>query len=69
MSKWSQDQQYTRYDVSQIERKEKKYIKASLHPSMCILPLTKISYANPPPNYDYSHNPKLLPLFVTSDKG
>ena len=35
------------------ERKEKKYIKTSLHPSKCIhtLPLTKISYTNSPPKY------------------
>ena len=31
--KWTQDQ-YTRYNVSEMERKEKKYIKSSLHPSM-----------------------------------
>ena len=29
-------------------KKRKKYIKTSLHPSMYTLPLTKISYTNPP---------------------
>ena len=56
-------------NVSLIERKEKKYIKSSPHPSMHAVPLTKTSYANSPPNCDYSHNPKLLPLFIMSDKG
>ena len=43
-------------NVSQKEKKKKKYIKSSLHPLMCTLPQTKISYTNPSPNYDYSHN-------------
>ena len=68
MSKQSQDQ-YTRCGLSQIEKKEKKYIKSSLHPSICTLPLTKISYTNSPLNYDYSLNENNSPLFVTSDKG
>ena len=29
---------------------------------MCTLPLTKISYTNPPPNYDYSHNQNYSPF-------
>ena len=33
-------------NVSKVERKEKKYIKSSLHPSNSTLPLTKISYSH-----------------------
>ena len=48
MSKRSQDQ-YTRCNISEIEGKEKKrYIKSSLHLLKYTLPLTKISYTNPP---------------------
>ena len=32
-------------------------------------PPNKMSYTNSPSKYDYSHIPKLLPLFITSDKG
>ena len=48
MSKRSQDQQYTRYDVSQIERKEKN-TSNPYYILQYTLPLTKISYTNPPP--------------------
>ena len=68
MSKWSQDQ-YTRCDVSQIERKEKKYIKASLHPLMCTLPLSKITYTNFLLNYDYFHNQNYFPFLSRVTKG
>ena len=69
MSKWSQDQ-YTRYNVSEMERKEKRYIESSLHPSIYTFPPIKNLLCLPSPyEYDYSHMPKLLPLFVTSDKG
>ena len=47
MSKWSQDQ-YTRCNVSEIERKEKNTSNPHYIPQ-CTLPLTKISYTNPPP--------------------
>ena len=64
--KWSQDLKY-KNNVS--KKKEKKiYIKSSLHPSYQHSP-NKMSYINSPPKYDYSHIPKLLLLFVTSDKG
>ena len=56
-------------NVSQIEMKEKKYIKSLLHPSMCTLPLTKISYSNSPPNYDYSHNQNYSPFLSRVTKG
>ena len=61
--------QYTRYDVSKIERKEKKYIKSLLHPSMYTFPLTKISYTNPPSNYDYSFNQNYAPFLSRVTKG
>ena len=55
-------------NVSKME-KRKRYKQSSLYPLVRTLPLTKISYANPPPNYDYSHNQNYSPFFVTSDKG
>ena len=61
--------QYTRYNISLIERKEKKYIKSSLHPSMYTLPLTKIFYINSPPNYDYFHNQNYSPFLSQLTKG
>ena len=56
-------------NVSIKERKEKihKILTTSLKISTLLL--TKMSYTNSPPKYDYSHIPKLLPLFVTNDKG
>ena len=47
MSKWSQDQ-YIRCNVSEIERKGKHTVNPH-YISQCTLPLTKISYTNPPP--------------------
>ena len=46
MSKRSQDQ-YRRCDVSEIEKKEKNTSNPHYIPQ-CTLPLTKISYTNPP---------------------
>ena len=48
MPKWSQDP-CTRDNVSKVKKKRKRYIKSSLYPSKSTLPLTKISYTNPPP--------------------
>ena len=51
------------------KRKDTKY-PHYIPQNISTLPLTKWSYTNSPPNNDYSHiQPKLLPLFVTSDKG
>ena len=68
VNKWSQDLRY-KNNVSIKERKEKihKILTTSL--KISTLPLTKMSHTNSPPKYDYSHISKLLPLFVTSDKG
>ena len=65
--KWSQDQ-CIRDNVSKIERKE-KIQKSLLHPSYTHSPYHKISYTNPPPISMTTLISKLLPLFVTSDKG
>ena len=67
ITKWSQDQ-YTRNNVSKIERKV-KIQKSSLHPSYTQFPYHKISYANPPLMSMTTLISKLLILFVTSDKG
>ena len=48
MPKWSQDP-CTRDNVSKVKKKRKRYIKSSLYPLKSTLPLTKISYTNPPP--------------------
>ena len=48
-------------NVSKKE-KRKRYKQSSLHPSVWTLPLTKISYANPPSKYDYSHNQNYFPF-------
>ena len=61
--KWSPDQ-YTKNNVSKIERKE-KIQESSLHPSIYTPP---ISYSNPPPMSITTLISKLLSLFVTSDK-
>ena len=68
VNKWSQDLRY-KNNVSIKERKEKihKILTTSL--KISTLPLTKMSYTNSPPKYDYSYIPKLLPLFVTSENG
>ena len=68
VNKWSQDLKY-KNNVSIKERKEKihKILTTSL--KISTLTLTTMSYTNSSPKYDYSHMPKLLPLFVTSDKG
>ena len=66
--KWSLDQ-YTRDNVSKIEKKE-KIQESSLHPSKNMsTPPKKISYTNPPPMSISTLISKLLSLFVTSDKG
>ena len=67
ITKWSQDQ-CTRDNVSKIERKEKiqKILTTSIIDTP---PIIKISYANSPPMYMTTLISKLLPLFVTSDKG
>ena len=62
--KWSQDQ-YTRDNVSKREREE-KIQKSLLHPSL-YTPF--ISYTKPPPMSMTTLISKLLPIFVTSDKG
>ena len=50
--------------------KKKKVQKSSLHPSKTKdTPLIKMSNANTSPKYMTTLNPKLLPLFVTNDKG
>ena len=41
MSKRSQDQQYTRYDVSEIERKEKNTSKPQYVPQCALSPFQK----------------------------
>ena len=61
--KWPQDQ-YTKDNVSKIERKE-KIQESSLHPSYKHSPY--LLYLPSPYEYDYSHL-KTTPLFVTSDK-
>ena len=51
------------------KRKDTKY-PHYIPQNISTLPLTKWSYTNSPPKNDYSHiQPKLLPFFVTSDKG
>ena len=52
----------------EIERKE-KIQKSLLHPSYTHSPYQKNSYINPPPISMTTLISKLLPLFVTSDKG
>ena len=53
-----------------IYKKKKRKYTSNPHyiPHINTTP-NKMSYTNSPPKYDYSHIPKLLPLFVTSDKG
>ena len=65
--KWSQDPMY-KNNVSIKERKEKIHKILTTYLKISTLPLTKMSYTNSLPKYDYSYLPKLLPLFVTSDK-
>ena len=62
---WSQDQ-YTRDNVSKIERKEKiqKILTTSLN-----INTPPISYTNPPSMSMTTLISKLLPHFVTGDKG
>ena len=49
---------------------KEKYIRTLLHPSKCInTPPNKKSYTNFPPKYKTALIPKLLPLFITNDKG
>ena len=57
-----------RNNVSKIERKE-KIQKSSLHPSYTHSPYHKIFYTNLPFMGMTTLILKLLPLFVTSDKG
>ena len=57
-----------RNNVSKIERKE-KIQESSLHPSYTHSPYHKNSYTNPPLMSMTTLISKLLPLFVTSDKG
>ena len=53
ITKWAQDQ-CTKNNVSKMKRKEK--IQKVLITSLINTPsITKISYANPPPLYDYSY--------------
>ena len=67
ITKWSQDR-CTKNNVSKIERKEKiqKVLTTSL---INTPPITKLSYASPPPMCMTTLISKLLPFFVTSDKG
>ena len=56
--------------IMYLKRKKRKVHKSSLHPSKVInTPPIKKSYANFPPKYMTALNPKLLPIFVTNDKG
>ena len=57
-----------RNNVSKIERKEKTQ-ESSLHPSYTHSPYHKNSYSNPPSMSMTTLISKLLPFFVTSDKG
>ena len=65
--KWSQDQ-YTWGTCKLKTRKIHKSLTTSLK-KIWTLPLTKISYANPPPMCMTTIISKLLSLFVTSEKG
>ena len=67
--KWSQDLMY-KNNVSKKERKEKIHniLTTSLKKNNNTPPNTMIPKTNSPPKSDYSY-PKLLPLFVISDKG
>ena len=53
------------------ERKEKKNIRTSLHPSKYINTPSnkKFPYTNSLSKYKTTLNPKLLSFFVTNDKG
>ena len=62
MSNQSQDQ-YTRYNVSEIERKEKDISNPHYIPKKYTLPLTKLSYTNPPPMCMTTLISKTTPLF------
>ena len=53
-----------------VKEKRRKYIKTSLHPSKNMdTPLKKNSYTTPPPISMTTLMSKLLPIFITSDKG
>ena len=67
-NKLSQDLRY-KNNVSIKERKEKVHKILTTSLKISTLPLTKMSYTNSFPKYNYSHIPKLLPFFVMSDKG
>ena len=67
MSKWSQNQ-YIRYNVFEMERR--KNTSNPHYIPQCTLPLTKISYTNPPLISMTTLISKITPsFFVTSDKG
>ena len=55
-------------NVSKVERKEKihKILTTSLNINT---PLTKISYTNPPPKYDYFHIQNYFPFLSRVTKG
>ena len=68
MSKRSQDQ-YTTYDVFEIERKEKKNTLGSHYiPQKEHSPCQKSPMLTPP-NYDYSHNQNYSPFLSRVIKG
>ena len=55
-----------------VKEKRRKYIRTSLHPSKNMdtpLKKKKNSYTNPPPMSMTTFISRLLPLYVTSDKG
>ena len=52
-----------RYNVSEIERKEKDTSNPHYIPQKYTLPLTKISYTNPPPMCMTTLISKTTPLF------
>ena len=53
------------------EKRKEMYIKTSLHPSKTYKhsPYKKMSNTNSPLKYKTTLSPKLLPFFVTNDKG
>ena len=62
MSKWSQNQ-YIRYNVFEMERR--KNISNPHYIPQCTLPLTKISYTNPPLMSMTTLISKITPSFLS----
>ena len=57
------------HEVNVKERKENTQERHYIPQGINTPPIAKISYANPPLMYMTTLISKLLPLFVTSDKG